>query len=160
LAAHPEVCRSYDRGRVIRWKTVNLGLAVDTDAGLTVVVVHDAARLSLAEIVAQTNALVEKARAGKLTPEERRHPTFTITNLGMFDVENFIPIINPPSAMILAVSSALEKVVVRDGILRATRVMNLTLSCDHRIIEGAMAARFLQDLRAALEAPDAIGAAS
>jgi pyruvate dehydrogenase E2 component (dihydrolipoamide acetyltransferase) len=151
---HPNVNRSYDRGKIIDWKMTNIGIAVDTDAGLTVAVVRDAASLSFPDLVSRSSELVEKARASKLSPEERRYPTFTITNLGMLDVENFIPIINPPSSMILAVATAMDQVVVRDGLLQVGKLMNLTLSCDHRIIEGAAAARFLKELRGLLESPD------
>jgi pyruvate dehydrogenase E2 component (dihydrolipoamide acetyltransferase) len=154
LQEHPEINRSYDRGRVIKWKGINLGLAVDTDQGLTVAVLRDAGDLPLGELVEATGELVEKARSGKLSAEERRHATFTVTNLGMFDVEHFEPIINPPSSITLAVSSALETGVVRDGELTVGRVMKLTAACDHRIIDGATAAEFLHDLRLLLEDPD------
>ena len=153
LKEHPEVNRSYDRGRIIKWKGVRLGLAVDTDAGLTVAVLPKAQDLSLADLAQQTRALVEKARAGKLSAEERRHATFTITNLGMLDVEHFEPIINPPSAVTLAVASALPSAIVRDGALHVGHVMKLTAACDHRILDGATAARFLKDLRVLLEDP-------
>ncbi len=156
LAEHPEVNRSYDRGRVVSWKVVNLGLAVDTEQGLTVAVLHDAGALGFGELVERTRELVEHARADKLSAEERRHPTFTITNLGMLDVEHFEPIINPPSSITLAVASALPAAVVREGAIFIGSVMKLTAACDHRIIDGATAARFLKDLRALLEAPDAL----
>lgn len=154
LKAHPEVNRSYDRGKVIVWKVVNLGLAVDTDQGLTVAVLRDAGECSLAEVAERTRELVERARADKLGAEERRHPTFTITNLGMFDVEHFEPIIAPPSSITLAVASALPATVVKEGAVFVGQVMKLTAACDHRIIDGAAAARFLKDVRALLEAPD------
>jgi pyruvate dehydrogenase E2 component (dihydrolipoamide acetyltransferase) len=156
LRDHPEVNRSYDRGRVVKWKVVNLGLAVDTDQGLTVAVLHDAAGLGLGELVERTRELVEHARADKLSGAERRHATFTITNLGMLNVEHFEPIINPPSSITLAVSSALPAAVVREGAIYVGSVMKLTAACDHRIIDGATAARFLGDLGALLEAPDGL----
>lgn len=156
IQANPEINRSYDRGKIIKWKGVNLGLAVDTDQGLTVAVLRGAQALSLKEIVERTKPLVERARGGKLSAEERRHPTLTITNLGMFDVEHFEPIINPPSAITLGVASALPAAVVRGDAIHIARVMRLTLSCDHRIIEGAAAARFLRTLKDLLEAPDAL----
>jgi pyruvate dehydrogenase E2 component (dihydrolipoamide acetyltransferase) len=154
LKEHPEINRSYDRGRIIKWKGVNLGLAVETDEGLTVAVLRDAQNLSLKELADQSSALVERARARGLSAEERRHATFTITNLGMFDVEHFEPIINPPSSVTLAVSSALPAVLVRDEAIHVGRLMKLTAACDHRIIEGAAAARFLSDVRALLESPE------
>jgi len=156
VQANPLVNRSYDRGKIIRWKNINLGIAVDTDQGLTVAVLRGAQAFSLKEIVERTKPLVEKARGGKLSADERRHPTLTITNLGMFDVEHFEPIINPPSAITLGVASALPATVVRGDAICIARVMRLTLSCDHRIIEGAMAARFLKSLKDLLEAPDAL----
>jgi len=156
LKKHPEVNRSYDRGRIIRWKGVHLGLAVDTDQGLTVAVLVSAEDLGLEELVRRTSALVERARAGKLSGEERRHPTFTISNLGMFDVEHFEPIINPPGSMTLAVSSALDSPVVRRGSVQVGKVMKLTVSCDHRIVDGVLAAKFVHDLASLLEDPDAL----
>lgn len=154
LERHPEVNRSYDRDRIIKWKDVNLGLAVDTDKGLTVGVIPKAQGLSLKEIVEKTRPVVEAARTGKASAERSRHPTFTITNLGMFGVDEFAPVINPPSSVTLAVAAALEKPVVRDGQIRVGKVMNLTLSCDHRVLDGATAARFLKDLKQLLETPD------
>jgi len=154
LGKHADMNRSYDHGRVIRWKSVNLGIAIATDAGLNVAVLRGAEGLDLARIAERTRELVEKARAGKLSSEERSHPTFTITNLGMYDVEHFQPIINPPSAVTMGVSSALEEAVVSDGEVKVGRVMRLTLSCDHRIVEGAAAAEFLGEVRRLLEAPD------
>ncbi len=156
IEKNPVVNRSYDHGRVIRWNGIHLGLAVDTDQGLTVVVLRNAQDLSLQDIVQQSTALIEKARTGKLSAQERRHPTCTITNLGMYDVEHFQPIVNPPSSITLAVSSALQQPVVRDGGIAIGRVMRLTTSCDHRIIEGVHAAAFLADLRELLEDPDAL----
>jgi len=156
LQGHPEINQTYDRGKVIKWKAVNLGFAVQTDQGLTVPVLAKADRLSLAEIVKQVATLTQTARAGKLSPDQRRHPTFTISNLGMFDVEEFAAILNPPSSVTLAVASARPAPVIRNGGIYIGQVMKLTASCDHRIIDGVMAARFLQDLKAILENPDAL----
>jgi pyruvate dehydrogenase E2 component (dihydrolipoamide acetyltransferase) len=154
LGEHPEINRSYDHGRVIKWKHVNLGLAVATDQGLTVAVVHEAESLSLPDLIERSKDLVDRARAGKLKADERRHPGLTITNLGMFDVENFEPIINPPSSITLAVSSARPDTVVRNDEIHVGRVMKLTASCDHRIVDGAAAAKFLATLAGYLEHPD------
>ena len=151
LKLHPEANRSYDRGRIIKWKGINLGLAVDAEEGLTVAVIRNAEKLSLKEIVERTRALIAKARSGKLSPEERRHPTFTVSSLGMYDVEQFEPIINPPSAITLAVASALAAPVVQGDEIVIGRVMKLTLSCDHRIIDGVTAAKFLAELKRLLE---------
>ena len=154
LDLHPEINRSYDRGRTIRWKHVNMGLAVDTKDGLTVGVIPRSETLSLKALVQQTQSLVVAARGGELSVEQRRHATFTISNLGMFGVEDFAAIINPPSSITLAVSAVLDKPVVRDAQVRIGKVMNLTMSCDHRVVDGAPAARFLKDLKALLENPD------
>lgn len=151
LGLHPEANRSYDHGRIIAWKGVNLGLAVDTPEGLTVAVIPHAQKLDLKGIVDAARALVDRARAGKLAVEDRRHPTFTISNLGMFDVEQFEAIINPPSAMTLAVASILPAPVVRGDKVEVGQVMSLTLSCDHRIIDGVAAAKFMKDLKGLLE---------
>lgn len=156
IGKHPEVNRSYDRGRLIKWKGIRLGLAVDTETGLTVAVIRDAQDLSLDDLVERTGPLVERARNGKLSADERRHATFTITNLGMFGVEQFTPIINPPSSITLAVAAALPSTVVGDGGIHIGRVMKLTAACDHRVVDGATAARFLQDLVPLLEDPDTL----
>ena len=156
LAKHPGVNRSYDHGRIIAWKAVNLGLAVATDEGLTVAVLREAERLSLGALAAKSRELVELARSGKLSPEARAHATFTVSNLGMYGVEHFQPVINPPSAVTLAVGAALEAPMVRDGRAAVGRVLRLTAACDHRIIEGAAAAEFLKDLCGLLEDPEAL----
>jgi pyruvate dehydrogenase E2 component (dihydrolipoamide acetyltransferase) len=154
LRKHPDLNRTYDHGRIVAWKGVHLGVAAETDEGLTVAVLRNAQELELPQIVERTNALVDRVRTGRLSADERRHPTFTVTNLGMFDVEQFEPIINPPSSITLAVASALETPVVRNGKVTVGRVMKLTAACDHRIVDGVAAARFLQDLRALIEDPD------
>ena len=154
LEQHPEINRSYDRGRIIKWKAVNLGLAIGTDQGLTVAVLKRANELSFKELVERIPALVEKARAGKLSTEERQHATFTISSLGMFDVEQFEPIVNPPSAVTLGVASALPAPVVRGDAIFFGQLMRVTASCDHRIIDGIAAAKFLTTLRSLLEDPD------
>jgi len=112
--------------------------------------------MGLKELADRTARLVERAREGKLSADERRHPTFTVTNLGMYDVEHFEPIINPPCSVTLAVATALPSAVVRDGVVTVGRVMKLTAACDHRIIDGAVAAAFLRDVRELLEDPDGL----
>ena len=154
LRQHPQINRTWDRGRIIRWKHVNLGLAVETEQGLTVAVLPQAEDLPLDQIVARTVALAERARQGRLAPDDRRHPTFVISNLGMYGVEAFEAILNPPASVTLAVASALAAPVVRGGGIYVGTVMRLTASCDHRIIDGAAAAKFLRDLKALLENPE------
>ncbi|MDP6108040.1 MAG: dihydrolipoamide acetyltransferase family protein, partial [Candidatus Brocadiia bacterium] len=160
LRAHPEANRSYDRGNIIKWTGIHIGVAVDTDEGLTVAVLREAQDMALTEIAAKTRELVEKARAHGLSADERRYPTFTISSLGMFDVEHFEPIINPPSSMTLGVATALATAVARGDAVGVGMVMRLTLSCDHRIVDGVTAARFLGTLKDLLESPDALFGAS
>jgi pyruvate dehydrogenase E2 component (dihydrolipoamide acetyltransferase) len=151
LTEFPEVNSATD-GKTIRWNShVHLGLAVSLDQGLVVPVVRNADELTIAELNAQAKALADKARNGKLSPEEMTGSTFTISNMGMLDVENFTAIINPGESAILAVSSTLKKPVVRDDKVVIRSIMKMTLSSDHRIIDGAMAARFLNAVKQKLE---------
>ena len=115
--------------------------------------IRDADRKSLGEIAAEAHALAERARAGKLAPQEFTGGTFTISNLGMFGIDHFTAVINPPEAAILAVGAATEEPVVRDGQLAGRPTIKLTLSIDHRVLDGATAAAFLRDLKDNLEEP-------
>jgi pyruvate dehydrogenase E2 component (dihydrolipoamide acetyltransferase) len=156
LRVHPGINCTWDRGRIIRWKHVNLGLAVETEQGLTVAVLAEAENLALPEVVRRTTDLAERAREQRLTAEDRRHPTFVISNLGMYDVEEFQAILNPPASVTLAVASAHAAPVIRDGGIYIGKVMRLTASCDHRVIDGVGAARFLQELKRLLENPETL----
>jgi pyruvate dehydrogenase E2 component (dihydrolipoamide acetyltransferase) len=139
-------------GRSVWWHSkVHLGLAVSLENGLVVPVVRDADDLSLGELHDRAAALVGKARDGKLAPDEMSGSTFTISNMGMLDVENFTAIINPGEAGILAVSSTRETPVVRDGRIAIRSVMKITVSADHRVVDGSVAAGFLNAIRAKLE---------
>jgi pyruvate dehydrogenase E2 component (dihydrolipoamide acetyltransferase) len=153
LETFPEANRSYDRGRWIRWRVVHLGLAVQAEAGLVVAVLRDVQQRPLKWVAENTRALVDRARAGKLTGPERTNPTFTISNLGAYDVESFAAIINPPSALTLAVGSVVDTPVVEGKTVVVGRVMHLTLSCDHRVVDGVLAARFLGEVKRLLEEP-------
>ncbi len=133
---------------------VNIGIAVGTDDGLSVPVVVDADKKSLKDLGTRTREVVEAARSGKL--EGVGQGIFTITNLGMFGVEDFQAIINPPESAILAVGALREAAVVEDGELKASRVMSLCVSVDHRVIDGVVAAQFLARVKELLEAPDAL----
>jgi pyruvate dehydrogenase E2 component (dihydrolipoamide acetyltransferase) len=133
------------------FEDVNVGVATATEHGLVVPVIRSADMITLQEIDARLNDLSEKARAGKLTKEELSDGTFTITNLGMYDVEFFTPIINPPEAAILGVGAINEKLVMSGGKVEVRRVMMLSLSYDHRIIDGAPAAEFLREVKAEIE---------
>jgi pyruvate dehydrogenase E2 component (dihydrolipoamide acetyltransferase) len=136
---------------IIEFQTANIGVAVAMDEGLVVPVLASAERLTLARVSSETKRIAAAARAGKI--EGMGTGVFTITNMGMYGVEEFAAIINPPESAILAVGTAREAVVVKDGALRAGRVMTMTLSADHRLINGALGARFLGRLKEILEAP-------
>ena len=139
-------------GRTTRWKSrVHLGLAVSVDQGLVVPVVWNADELTMTELSTLSRDLVEKARAGRLSPDEMTGSTFTISNMGMLDVENFTAIINPGEAAILAVSSVIDKPVARDGKVVVRAMMKMTLSSDHRLIDGAGAARFVNAIKKRFE---------
>ncbi len=130
----------------------NIGIAVGTDDGLTVPVVLNADRLTLESLAREIRGVVEGARQGKMANVGQG--VFTITNLGMFGVETFQAIINPPEAAILAVGALREDIKVENGAIRPTRLMALTLSVDHRVVDGVVAAQFLARVRELLEAPE------
>ena len=153
LRAHPGVNSSWAGDHLLRHAHVNIGIAVALDDGLIVPVVRDADRKSLTEIAAEAHELTDRARAGRLTPDEFTGGTFTISNLGTYGIDNFTAVINPPEAAILAVGTAQEEAVVRDGRLGVATTMKLTASIDHRILDGATAAAFLRDLTDVLERP-------
>jgi pyruvate dehydrogenase E2 component (dihydrolipoamide acetyltransferase) len=131
----------------------HIGIAVALDQGLITPVLRDCDVKPLGRIAVESRDLAERARGGKLRAQEISGATFSISNLGMFDVEEFSAIINPPEGAILAVGSVLQKPVVEDGELRVGRRMKMTISCDHRVMDGAMGARFLQDVKRLLEEP-------
>lgn len=153
---HPLVNASYLDGKIRYYDEVNVSLAVAVPGGLLTPTVRGCDRKSLAEISEEAAALVEKARAMKLRPRDGMGGTFTISNLGMFRIEEFAAIINPPQATILAVGSIRTTPVVKDGALAIGRRMKMTLSCDHKIVDGAVGAAFLSDLLAFLENPAAL----
>ncbi|MGD0388504.1 MAG: 2-oxo acid dehydrogenase subunit E2 [Tepidisphaeraceae bacterium] len=140
-----------ENDEIVEFSSANIGVAVAMDEGLMVPVIVTAERLSLRQIAGETKRLAAAAKSGKI--EGMGSGVFTITNMGMFGVEEFGAIINPPEAAILAVGTAREAVVVKDGAMRAGRVMTMTLSADHRLIDGATAAKFLARLKLILESP-------
>ena len=144
---------SEDGTTIERLPTVNLGLAVDTERGLLVPVIRDAQRLGLHAFGAEFRRLMEQARAGKSLPDDLSGGTFTITNLGMYDIDAFTPIINLPEAAILGVGRIQAKAVVRDGQIVARQMWTLSLVFDHRLVDGAPAARFLQRIKQLVENP-------
>ncbi|MGH6656985.1 MAG: dihydrolipoamide acetyltransferase family protein, partial [Actinocrinis sp.] len=153
LAGHPEVNCSWAGDKLLRHRRVNVGLAVALEDGLVVPVIHDADRKTLTEISREARDLAERARAGRLSLDEITGGTFTISNLGMYGVDRFTAVINPPDAAILAVGAARPTPVVRAGQVAVATTMTLTLGIDHRVLDGATAARFLGDLTALLEHP-------
>jgi pyruvate dehydrogenase E2 component (dihydrolipoamide acetyltransferase) len=153
LTAHPEVNASWDETRILRHRQVNIGVAVAIDDGLIVPVIRDADRKTLTEIAREAHDLTARARARRLTPDELAGGTFTISNLGMYGIRQFTAVINPRQAAILAVGEAVRQPVVRgDQVIIAT-TMTLTLSIDHRAVDGATAAGFLTRLKELIEQP-------
>jgi pyruvate dehydrogenase E2 component (dihydrolipoamide acetyltransferase) len=153
LAQHPE-CNAHWLGDKIRYyNRVHLGMAVATDDGLIVPVIFDADTKRLSEIGAESRALAKRARERKLKPEEYTGSTFSVSNLGMFGIDQFTAIINPPEVGILAIGSAEQKPVLIDGEEQWRPRVRVTLSCDHRVIDGAVGAKFLQTLRRLVENP-------
>jgi pyruvate dehydrogenase E2 component (dihydrolipoamide acetyltransferase) len=153
LREHPSLNAAFEEDQLKRYQEINLGLAVDTPQGLTVPVFHQADRLSLAEITRRRAELVDRARNNRLTYEDISGGTFTISNLGMFGIDVFSAIINPPQAAILAVGRIAKRPLVVDDTLQVRPTMWLTLSVDHRATDGATAARFLQTIAHYLEEP-------
>jgi pyruvate dehydrogenase E2 component (dihydrolipoamide acetyltransferase) len=134
---------------LVTYPTANIGIAVGMDDGLVVPVAIGADRMSLEGLSNETTRLIESARGGKI--DNMGQGVMTVSNLGMFGIEDFSAIINPPEASILAVSAIREEVIVKDGAMRPGRVMKMTLSCDHRVIDGLLAARFMSRLKELLE---------
>jgi pyruvate dehydrogenase E2 component (dihydrolipoamide acetyltransferase) len=154
LVDHPWLNSSFIDDTIILHKDINIGVAVALEKGLIVPVVKTADQKNIAQVSAETNQLIQRARAGKLTSPDVKGGTFTISNLGPFGIEQFSAIINPPEAGILAVGATRsEAVVMSDGVIAARPIMRFTLSADHRIIDGAVAARFIADLITTLENP-------
>lgn len=153
LQRHPWVNAWWLDDRVRQWQDVHIGVAVAIEDGLITPVIRHADRKSLRDIATEVRELAGRARAKRLLPEEYTGATFTISNLGMFGIDDFTAIINPPEAGILAVGRIEPKAVVVDGAVTVRRRMRITLSCDHRVVDGATGAQFLKTLVAMLENP-------
>ena len=155
LVRHPEINVTVSDKGITRQSAVNIGIAVALPDGLLTPVIQNAQQKTLTQLSQEAKAAGERARQNKLKPEDMGAGTFTISNVGAkgVEVEHFTAIINPPQAAILAVASALPQVVVQDGEMVIRTIMRVTLSSDHRVIDGAMAAQFLQTLKAQLENP-------
>jgi pyruvate dehydrogenase E2 component (dihydrolipoamide acetyltransferase) len=154
LTKHPRLNSSWTAEGIRLHQNVNIGVAVAVEDGVVAAVIHNAHTASLTEIAIQRRALTERARAGKLKPADIADATFTISNLGMYQVDQFSAIITPPQAAILAVGSIADRVVAVEGKPAVKAMMTLTLSCDHRVADGARAALFLQDLAEATSDPE------
>ena len=153
LVRHPEVNAHWMTDHIRHFASAHIGMAVATDEGLIVPVIRDAQSKGLGQIGREARALAKRARERKLTPEEFSGGTFSVSNLGMFGIDEFTAIINPPEAAILAVGTTETKPVYENGEFVPRQRMRVTLSCDHRVIDGAVGARFLQTLKLLLERP-------
>lgn len=153
LRANPSLNVSFAGDKLLRHRRIHLGVAVATDSGLLVPVIPDADRKSVSEIAVEGREKAARARAGRLRPDELTGGTFTLSNLGMFGIEQFSAVINPPEAAILAVGATRDEVQVRGGEFVARTILRVTLSADHRAVDGAVGAEFLRQLTALLEDP-------
>lgn len=153
LREFPNLNAAFQVDHVLQRGAINIGIAVAVDGGLLTVVCQNADQKTLREISAELKAITARARAGKVHPADVDGSTFTVSNLGMYDVDSFAAIINPPEAAILAVGSAMQAAAVVDGQIRASWRMKATIAVDHRVSDGAEAARFLQALAGYLERP-------
>jgi pyruvate dehydrogenase E2 component (dihydrolipoamide acetyltransferase) len=153
LLKHPRLNASWSAEGIRLHDYVNMGIAIAVNDGVVAAVIHNAHTASLAEISVQRRDVAERARAGKLRPADIADATFTISNLGMYQVDQFSAIITPPQAAILAVGGIADRVVAVQGQPAVRPMMTLTVSCDHRVADGARAALFLRDLAAATREP-------
>ncbi len=153
LAQHPEVNAHWLGDKIRYFNRVHLGMAVAIEDGLITPVIFDADRKRMSEISRESRELAKRARERKLKPDEYTGSTFSVSNLGMFGIDQFTAIINPPEVGILAIGALEEKPVVIDGALSHRKRMRVTMSCDHRVVDGALGARFLQTLRRLIENP-------
>jgi len=153
LQKFPEFNATLENGRVRYHKEVNIGVAIALDEGLIAPAISNCVSKSLPEIAAASRDLAARARDGRLRPDEYSAVTFTVSNLGMYDVDNFIAIINPPQSAVLAVGSVMPQAVVRDNQIAVADVMKMTVSADHRVTDGARAAQFLQEIKRHLQNP-------
>src|SRR5438874_2683147 len=153
LIQHPQVNASFQEKNIRYYEHADIGVAVATENGLITPVVRSADLKSLPEIGAEVRELVERARARKLRPEEFTGATFSISNLGMFGIDEFTAVINPPEGAILAIGAMAPKPVVRDGQISVRHTMRVTMSCDHRVVDGATGAQFLQTFKQVMENP-------
>jgi pyruvate dehydrogenase E2 component (dihydrolipoamide acetyltransferase) len=153
LVQHPDVNAAWTDTAIRKYNRVHIGVAVAVEDGLITPVVRDADAKGIAEIAQEVRELAKRGRERKLQPDEYTGATFSVSNLGMFGIDEFTAIINPPEAAILAIGRVEEKVVVENGEMVARPRMRVTMSCDHRVVDGATGAQFLQTLKQYLEEP-------
>jgi pyruvate dehydrogenase E2 component (dihydrolipoamide acetyltransferase) len=156
LREHPRANGAYRDGRFELYSRVNVGIAVAANDALVVPAIFDADRKVLRQIASEARALAQKVRDGQITPPELSGATFTVSNLGMFGIDSFAAVINPPQAAILAVGAIAERSIVRNGQIGTAHLLRVNLACDHRILYGAQAAEFLARIRTLLEEPLAL----
>jgi pyruvate dehydrogenase E2 component (dihydrolipoamide acetyltransferase) len=154
LLKHPRLNASWTAEGIRLHHRVNMGIAIAVNDGVVAAVIPNAHSAGLADIAIQRRDVAERAHAGKLRPADLADATFTISNLGMYQVDQFSAIITPPQAAILAVGSIADRVVAIQGLPVIRPMMTLTLSCDHRVADGARAARFLSDLAEVVQVPE------
>jgi pyruvate dehydrogenase E2 component (dihydrolipoamide acetyltransferase) len=157
LALHPDANSQVTADGIAVLPDIHVGLAVALDNGLIVPVVHHANRLSLADLSAETTRLATAAREGKLTPADLEGATFSVSALGMFGVDAFTPVINPPNAAILGVGRLRDDLVLQDGQIATTKRLTLSLTWDHRVLDGAPAASFCRSIVTLLADPTTLG---
>jgi len=153
LVQHPAVNASFQDKFIRYYEHADIGVAVAIEDGLITPVIRGADQKSLSQIAGEVRELAERARSRKLKPEEYTGATFSISNLGMFGIDEFTAVINPPEGGILAVGAMTAKPVVRDNEIVIRQIMRVTMSCDHRVIDGATGAKFLQTVKKILENP-------
>jgi len=153
LTKHPACNAWFQEDHIRYWNEVHIGMAVAVEDGLITPVIRNAELKSLADIGREAKELAERARNRRLQPNEYTGATFSVSNLGMFDIDQFTAVINPPEAGIIAVGSIVQKAVVVDGQPAVRRRTRITMSCDHRVIDGATGATFLKTLKQMLENP-------
>lgn len=158
LKKHPNINSGFNSVNmtIVRFKTIDISVAVSTGEGLITPIIRHADYKNVGEISVEMKQLVKRAKEGKLDPHEYKGGSFTISNLGMYGVTNFQAIINPPQAAILAVSGILDTPVIKNGQVVPGKIMNLTLSADHRVVDGVAAAEFLNTLKTYVENPAAL----
>ncbi len=156
LRTHPAINSSWLGDKIRINKDINIGIAVAVDEGLLVPVLFGADQMGLSEMNSKIAIMADKARQKKLQPQEMQGNTFTVSNLGMFGIDEFTAIINPPDSAIMAVGTISEELILADGKVNSSKVMKVTLSCDHRVVDGATGAKFLQTFKQLLENPVAM----